>query len=151
LTVAAAPALRRNIGVMALPRLRPRAGLPVDIAHAALWFASEESTFLNGHALIVGGGPLCSKELATTLVPGGSQWRARLSPSERKPDQPPTRMSTSACERWTVTWSIAAERTAGRSDPLSTRAVHARLAWATLVKSGEGSSEIKGIVFACAA
>jgi NAD(P)-dependent dehydrogenase (short-subunit alcohol dehydrogenase family) len=33
-----------------------RAGLPDDIARAALWLASEESSFVNGHALIVDGG-----------------------------------------------------------------------------------------------
>jgi NAD(P)-dependent dehydrogenase (short-subunit alcohol dehydrogenase family) len=34
----------------------PRAGLPLDIANAALWLASEESSFVNGHALVVDGG-----------------------------------------------------------------------------------------------
>jgi NAD(P)-dependent dehydrogenase (short-subunit alcohol dehydrogenase family) len=33
-----------------------RAGLPEDIARAALWLASEESSFVNGHAMIVDGG-----------------------------------------------------------------------------------------------
>jgi len=33
-----------------------RAGLPEDIASAALWLASEESSFVNGHALVVDGG-----------------------------------------------------------------------------------------------
>jgi NAD(P)-dependent dehydrogenase (short-subunit alcohol dehydrogenase family) len=33
-----------------------RAGLPEDIARAALWLTSEESSFVNGHALIVDGG-----------------------------------------------------------------------------------------------
>jgi NAD(P)-dependent dehydrogenase (short-subunit alcohol dehydrogenase family) len=33
-----------------------RAGLPEDIAHAALWLASDDSTFVNGHALVVDGG-----------------------------------------------------------------------------------------------
>ena len=34
----------------------PRAGLPEDIAEAALWLASDASTFVNGHALVVDGG-----------------------------------------------------------------------------------------------
>ncbi len=34
----------------------PRAGLPEDIAKAALWLASDDSTFINGHALVVDGG-----------------------------------------------------------------------------------------------
>jgi NAD(P)-dependent dehydrogenase (short-subunit alcohol dehydrogenase family) len=33
-----------------------RAGLPADIANAALWLASAESSFVIGHALVVDGG-----------------------------------------------------------------------------------------------
>jgi NAD(P)-dependent dehydrogenase (short-subunit alcohol dehydrogenase family) len=41
-----------------LENLQPirRAGLPEDIAQAALWLASDDSTFVNGHALVVDGG-----------------------------------------------------------------------------------------------
>jgi NAD(P)-dependent dehydrogenase (short-subunit alcohol dehydrogenase family) len=40
-----------------------RAGLPIDIAEAVLWLASDSSTFVSGHALVVDG--------AITLRPGG--------------------------------------------------------------------------------
>jgi NAD(P)-dependent dehydrogenase (short-subunit alcohol dehydrogenase family) len=33
-----------------------RSGLPEDIAHAALWLAGDDSTFVNGDALVVDGG-----------------------------------------------------------------------------------------------
>lgn len=50
----------RVVGVMkeVLAKMQPipRSGMPLDIAHAALWLASDESTFVNGHALVVDGG-----------------------------------------------------------------------------------------------
>jgi NAD(P)-dependent dehydrogenase (short-subunit alcohol dehydrogenase family) len=33
-----------------------RAGFPLDVANAALWLASSESSFVTGHALVVDGG-----------------------------------------------------------------------------------------------
>jgi NAD(P)-dependent dehydrogenase (short-subunit alcohol dehydrogenase family) len=41
-----------------LETLQPikRSGLPDDIAQAALWLASDDATFVNGHALVVDGG-----------------------------------------------------------------------------------------------
>lgn len=38
-----------------------RAGLPEDIAQAALWLASDEASFVNGHALVVDGGLIGGK------------------------------------------------------------------------------------------
>ena len=35
-----------------------RSGLPEDIANAALWLASDDSSFVNGHALVVDGGAI---------------------------------------------------------------------------------------------
>jgi len=48
-----------------LARFQPikRAGLPEDIAQAALWLASDDSSFVNGHALVVDGG-----------ISGGRMW-----------------------------------------------------------------------------
>jgi NAD(P)-dependent dehydrogenase (short-subunit alcohol dehydrogenase family) len=39
----------------------PRAGLPEDIAHAAVFLASDESTFINGHDLVVDGAITCGR------------------------------------------------------------------------------------------
>ncbi|MBN2334613.1 SDR family oxidoreductase, partial [Candidatus Bathyarchaeota archaeon] len=39
-------------------------GTPLDVARAALWLASEDSCFVNGHALVVDGG-----------ATGGKMWR----------------------------------------------------------------------------
>jgi len=48
-----------------------RAGLPEDIANAAAWLAGDESSFVNGHALVVDGGAI-----------GGRQWSELLQRSE---------------------------------------------------------------------
>lgn len=49
-----------------------RAGLPEDIAQAALWLASDDASFVNGHALVVDGGLI-----------GGSLWSQRREGNER--------------------------------------------------------------------
>jgi NAD(P)-dependent dehydrogenase (short-subunit alcohol dehydrogenase family) len=42
--------------VLATRQPLARTGLPDDIAHAALWLASDDSSFVTGHALVVDGG-----------------------------------------------------------------------------------------------
>ncbi|MFQ5820612.1 MAG: SDR family NAD(P)-dependent oxidoreductase, partial [Candidatus Heimdallarchaeota archaeon] len=49
-----------------------RAGLPKDIAQAVLWLASDDSSFINGHALIIDGG-----------LAGGHMWSDRLKDNEQ--------------------------------------------------------------------
>ena len=44
-----------------------RAGLPADIANAALWLASSESSFVTGHALVVDGGFTAGMRWSQTL------------------------------------------------------------------------------------
>ncbi|HYC00157.1 MAG TPA: glucose 1-dehydrogenase [Candidatus Limnocylindrales bacterium] len=56
--------VKQSIGAMQ-PIQRP--GLPEDIANAALWLASEESSFVNGHALVVDGG-----------LTGGTMWSMQI-------------------------------------------------------------------------
>jgi NAD(P)-dependent dehydrogenase (short-subunit alcohol dehydrogenase family) len=55
------PAIMREVFKSAQPI--PRAGLPDDIAHAAVFLASDESSFINGHDLVVDG-----------AVTGGRNW-----------------------------------------------------------------------------
>lgn len=47
----------------------PRAGVPDDIAQAALWLASDDSTFVSGHALVVDG-----------ALTAGTPWRSQPEP-----------------------------------------------------------------------
>ncbi|HET8533601.1 MAG TPA: glucose 1-dehydrogenase [Methylomirabilota bacterium] len=54
-----------------------RAGLPEDVARAALWLASEESSFVNGHALIVDGG-LTGGRMWSVVQEQRQQMRAAL-------------------------------------------------------------------------
>jgi NAD(P)-dependent dehydrogenase (short-subunit alcohol dehydrogenase family) len=57
-------------GALATAQPIPRAGLPEDVAQAAVFLASEHSTFVNGHDLVVDGGLI-----------GGQRWseqQARL-------------------------------------------------------------------------
>lgn len=58
------PAVMREVYKTAQPI--PRAGLPDDIAHAAVFLASDESSFINGHDLVVDG-----------AITGGKNWNAQ--------------------------------------------------------------------------
>ncbi len=53
-----------------------RAGLPSDIAEAALWLASDASSFVTGQAIVVDGG--------ITLAPGGLFGNREGTPDERR-------------------------------------------------------------------
>ena len=55
------PAVMRDVYKTAQPI--PRAGLPDDIAHAAVFLASDESSFINGHDLVIDG-----------AITGGRNW-----------------------------------------------------------------------------
>ena len=55
------PTVMREVYKSAQPI--PRAGLPEDIAHAAVFLASDESSFINGHDLVVDG-----------AITGGRNW-----------------------------------------------------------------------------
>lgn len=50
-----------------------RSGLPEDIAHAALWLASDDSSFVNGHALIVDGGLIAGRRWSDRLAGSRAQ------------------------------------------------------------------------------
>jgi NAD(P)-dependent dehydrogenase (short-subunit alcohol dehydrogenase family) len=45
-----------------------RAGFPADIASAALWLASSESSFVTGHALVVDGGLMSGRRWSQTRL-----------------------------------------------------------------------------------
>lgn len=59
----------------------PRSGVPDDIAEAALWLASDASTFVNGHALVVDGG-LSSGRRWSSMQAGREEFLAALGISE---------------------------------------------------------------------
>ena len=60
-----------------------RAGLPVDVANAALWLASSESSFVTGHALVVDGGVTAGRPRAQMLR-RFEQLRERLQSAARQ-------------------------------------------------------------------
>ena len=46
---------------LAMVQPMKRACIPEDVAQAALWLASDESGFVNGHSLVVDGGVSCGR------------------------------------------------------------------------------------------
>jgi NAD(P)-dependent dehydrogenase (short-subunit alcohol dehydrogenase family) len=64
-------------GVLETAQPFPRAGLPDDIARAALWLASDESSFVNGEALVVDGG-LIGGRLWSEVQQRGALLRAAM-------------------------------------------------------------------------
>ena len=55
----------------------PRAGLPEDIANAALYLASDEASFVNGEDLVVDGGLIWGRRFSD-VAKGGGQWASLL-------------------------------------------------------------------------
>ena len=64
-------------GVLAKMQAIPRAGLPADIAKAALFLASDESGFVNGADLVVDGGLIGGRRFSEVAL-GGNALRAAL-------------------------------------------------------------------------
>ena len=52
-----------------------RSGLPEDIANAALWLASDESSFVTGEAIVVDGGLRAQSPLGRIADPRPSHLR----------------------------------------------------------------------------
>ncbi len=52
----------------------PRAGVPDDIAHAAVFLASDESGFVNGEDIVIDGGLIWGKRYSEVMA-GGHAWK----------------------------------------------------------------------------
>ena len=60
-----------------------RSGLPEDVAQAALWLASDDSSFVNGHALVVDGG-LIGGRIWSDYLEAINQLRSAMGLDRRK-------------------------------------------------------------------
>ena len=64
-------------GALAKLQAIPRAGLPDDIASAALFLASDEAGFITAEDVIVDGGLIAGRRYAEVLA-GGSVWKSAI-------------------------------------------------------------------------
>jgi NAD(P)-dependent dehydrogenase (short-subunit alcohol dehydrogenase family) len=80
-----------NLMKGALASLHPlgRSGLPEDIARAALWLASDESSFVTGQAIVVDGGITAGRPWAESRAMG-AQIRELLGVERRPADETST-------------------------------------------------------------
>jgi NAD(P)-dependent dehydrogenase (short-subunit alcohol dehydrogenase family) len=60
------------VRVAGMAQMQPirRAGQPLDIAQAALWLASDESSFVTGQAIVVDGGYVVDTARGARLARG---------------------------------------------------------------------------------
>jgi NAD(P)-dependent dehydrogenase (short-subunit alcohol dehydrogenase family) len=78
LDIAAAEASTEKVKIaLAKMQATPRAGLPDDIANAAVYLASDESTFVNGTDIVVDGGLIWGRRFSEVAA-GGQALRALL-------------------------------------------------------------------------
>ena len=61
-------------GAFAKNQAVPRAGVPDDIAHAAVYLASDESGFVNGEDIVIDGGLIWGKRYSEVMA-GGHAWK----------------------------------------------------------------------------
>ncbi len=74
----AADAMAETVrGALAKSQAIPRAGLPDDIASAALFLASDEAGFITAEDVIVDGGLIAGRRYAEALA-GGWVWKSAI-------------------------------------------------------------------------